>query len=113
MNRVLPTICFALLCSGCGTMANLEGKEFAFLSHSGVREPRLYGGVRNDLEWKFYLDIPCSAIADTLTIPIVLQRQSNDDLPASPEVTPGLAAVSYQSNATRSQRRQTGELPAD
>ena len=44
-------------------------------------EPRIYGGVRNDLEWggAFLLDTPLSAVADTLTIPLVIRKRRNPD----------------------------------
>lgn len=62
---------------GCGTMANLEGKDLAFISLPGVRKPEVYGGVRNDVRWGslFLLETPISLVADTLTIPAVLHQR--------------------------------------
>lgn len=61
----------------CGMMANLDGRELALISLPNVREPQIYGGVQNDFRWgdPFLLDIPVSAVTDTLTIPFVLDKQ--------------------------------------
>jgi hypothetical protein len=37
--------------AGCGTLANLEGKRYAFLSLPNQKPVRVYGGVRNDFDW--------------------------------------------------------------
>ena len=67
---------------GCGTLANLDGKRVALLDASGQVEPRIYGGVRNDVRWggPFWLDLPLSAAADTLTIPMVIRKRRNPEL---------------------------------
>jgi len=49
--RILSVIVLASSVAGCGTLANLEGKRFAFISPPGEKPVRLYGGVRNDFEW--------------------------------------------------------------
>jgi len=63
--------------TGCGTMANLDGRRYALISLPNVREPQVYGGVQNDFRWggPFLLDVPLSAVTDTLTIPFVLDKQ--------------------------------------
>ena len=60
-------------------MANLEGKPCALIAPPGMIEPRIYGGVKNDLQWggPFLLDTPLSAVADTLTIPLVIRMRRN------------------------------------
>ena len=73
MNR--KTLC-ALLVSmslcGCGTMDNMNG----------ARGPtRIYGGVRQDMREvavgnrAAVLDIPASAIGDTVTLPVAVGRK--------------------------------------
>lgn len=91
----------ALLLSGCGTLANLDGST-GFMSLPGQRPSRMYGGVRNEIDGLMSIDglvwgehslppaelpfvavgatltladIPVSFVADTLTLPIVLQQQ--------------------------------------
>lgn len=59
----------AILC-GCGTMDNMTGGG----------ERRVYGGVRNDLQHVSsgkagaILDVPLSAVGDTVTLPITAVR---------------------------------------
>jgi hypothetical protein len=48
--RLLPA--FIVFCiAGCGTLANLQGRQYALISKQGERPVRVYGGVRNDFEW--------------------------------------------------------------
>lgn len=49
----MRAICILLIIglSGCGTLQNLRGARYVFISGSGERPVRVYGGVRNDLEW--------------------------------------------------------------
>lgn len=96
----LAALLATLACAvGCGTLSNVTGRERAGLSAVKAREPRLYGGVRNDLEWlnagnaelsdvssddallvAFYAaDIPSSFVADTVTIPLVLWQQGGQE----------------------------------
>lgn len=96
--RGLFVVVFLLACSGCGTMSNLHGKEYALLSMPCVREPRIFGGVRNDVRWLgnsisydtpqdippqllgsaiCIADLPLSAAADTITLPLVAHQRRN------------------------------------
>ena len=76
-------ICLAvtvLASSGCGTMANLENNAgpCPFVKMTGVGAPTvIYGGVKRDMDagGPFYLDVPLSAVADTVTLPIVIREQ--------------------------------------
>ena len=101
MDRLLVLFSmFVLSISGCATMANVEGKEYLFIAPTGVRKPQIYGGVIRYVEWTKQLidnhhdndvpyhasdivlglpyyafwavDMPASAVADTLTIPVVV-----------------------------------------
>lgn len=107
-----------ILLAGCATITN-------FVPIMGPPPRRVYGGVRLDVEnlagghpdWWLYplwvIDLPLSAVADTLTLPIVLLTPSSDAKAALPpgefkgvfvfRVTkdPDLAAV----------RRFVGSLP--
>ena len=92
--RALAGLAFTLLCGGCGTFGNLVPID-------SPREPTIYGGVQGDCELAkqvfaldfekiqqghlldccslvgpttlFAIDLPLSAVGDTLTIPLVLQ----------------------------------------
>ncbi len=50
MKRFLPLLLLPLAV-GCGTMANMQGKEVAFIGYSHQYEPKPYGGMGNDLRW--------------------------------------------------------------
>ena len=68
------------LLAGCGTMANMQGKNLPALDAGGQYEPRPFGGVRNDVRWLcqgngFVLglvDLPFSLVGDVVTLPVVL-----------------------------------------
>ena len=71
--------------SGCGTMANLEGKSHPMLSHVDVEEPRPFGGVGRDIRWvwtvtfpanlMFVGDLPLSLVGDVVTLPRTLRNK--------------------------------------
>ena len=103
----LGLLCVSLATfSGCGTLANLEGKEYALISPRYAQKPQYYGGVRNDLRWMnpeskeqfdltedwdkataltaFWLpDLPLSAAADTVSLPAVFVLRGLYDLIAT------------------------------
>ncbi len=66
-----------LVCSGCGTLANLDSKASnPFLGMHDVPDYSptcVYGGVKRDIAWgwPFLLDVPLSAVGDTVTLPVV------------------------------------------
>ena len=88
--------------SGCGTMANLEGRPHPWVSQVGQDPPRPFGGVRKDLGWirtsavpgnlMFVADLPISLVGDLVTLPKTvtsgradpLLRTSEPVAPASP-----------------------------
>lgn len=94
-GRCFFSILLALALPGCGTLANLNGKEYPLLSPPAEYEPRIYGGVRNDLRWLgdfatlgdvpeffpgsliFAADLPLSAAADTITLPLIFRQRRN------------------------------------
>ena len=68
--------------SGCGTMANLQGKSRPMLSQVHVENPRPFGGVGRDIRWissiehpanlLFVADLPLSFVSDIITLPRTL-----------------------------------------
>lgn len=111
LRTCVATALLPALLSGCGTLSNVTGRERLFLSELNQRQPRLYGGVRNDIEWLnlddvpahrvpkhlsrapfsstlYIADIPASLVADTLTIPLVLKHHSATSLGPQPEPPP-------------------------
>ena len=94
--------------SGCGTMANLDGRQLALISMPGVVEPQPFGGVARDAQWVvnaatgvpehpvgsilcstvFVLDMPFSLVGDIVTLPKVFtaareyrQQHATDSAP--------------------------------
>jgi uncharacterized protein YceK len=55
--------------SGCGTLANLDGREYPLMGMPGQIMPRPFGGVARDVKWMFILDLPLSLIGDVVTLP--------------------------------------------
>lgn len=51
MLRLLALAIFLIGTLGCGTMANLNGQRYAFISRGGQKPVRVFGGVRNDIDW--------------------------------------------------------------
>jgi uncharacterized protein YceK len=93
--------------TGCGTFRNLEKEPTGLIQRPpGTPAERIYGGVRLDAEqgWGFikngpdaviggclFIDLPISAVADTLTLPITLRNALTRDAPvpvASPASEP-------------------------
>ena len=68
---------------GCGTMANLDGRDAPLISLSGEIRPRPFGGVGRDVKWIasgnifFVPDIPFSLVGDVLTLPRVLRKTAD------------------------------------
>ena len=68
---------------GCGTMANLDGRDAPLISLSGEVPPRAFGGVDRDVKWIasgnifFVPDIPFSLVGDVLTLPKVLRKTAD------------------------------------
>jgi uncharacterized protein YceK len=78
MRAALCLLPLTVCITGCGTMCNLSGRPVC-MGLDGIVEPRVFGGVKNDLEWgwPFLLELPFSAVSDTLTIPSVLHKRRN------------------------------------
>ena len=97
LKSVLYVLALFLVFSavGCGTMANLEGKDKALLSLPGQEMPKPFGGVGRDFRWLgcaisdkkeglddylgaftgsliFVTDLPFSLVGDVVTLPRVL-----------------------------------------
>ena len=107
------TVALAVLAgSGCGTMANLDGREHALISMPGAVEPKPLGGVARDAQWVvnaascapeqpvagvlcstwFVLDMPFSLVGDLVTLPrvFVAAREYRDQHSRASQ--PGLAS---------------------
>jgi uncharacterized protein YceK len=84
---VAATAVFAL--TGCGTLSNLQEKPSMFFPRNDDAPPnRIYGGVRISAEqgwhglkggaepvagtYRWVVDVPLSAVADTLTLPVTI-----------------------------------------
>jgi uncharacterized protein YceK len=72
-----PTLAMAAL-SGCGTMANMDGRKFALIDFPHQYQPKPFGGVQRDFIWisngviPCVFDLPFSAVGDIVTLPRVL-----------------------------------------
>jgi uncharacterized protein YceK len=80
----------SLALAGCGTVCNLAGDS-----------PGTYGGTRKDLDWineannhpsrgnaAFWIDLPMSFAADTLTLPLAAFLRDRRAPPADGETPP-------------------------
>jgi len=84
--------------SGCGTMANLEGRPHPWLSQVGQDAPKPFGGVRKDLGWirtsgfpgdlMFVADLPISLVGDLVTLPKTVTSGRADPLLRTSEPVP-------------------------
>jgi uncharacterized protein YceK len=69
---------FLLATTGCGTMANLDGRRLALIDFTHQIEPMPFGGVGRDMTWIcsgglfFVVDLPFSLVGDIVTLPRVL-----------------------------------------
>lgn len=97
--RIILSIILVLTVTGCGTLANLQGKRHAFLSVGGQKPVRLYGGVRNDIDWVSkmvsnpdgfvvpvvgyfaLIDPALSFVGDTVTLPVAIAVNSMHESP--------------------------------
>jgi hypothetical protein len=76
--------------TGCGTMANLEGRPHPWQSQIGQDPPTPFGGVRKDVGWikstgipgnlLFMADLPISLVGDLVTLPKTVTSGRADPL---------------------------------
>ena len=70
-RTAILAILLSLSLCGCGTMGNMMGIH---------GQPKVYGGMRQDFRnvksgyLAYVLDVPFSAVADTLTLPATLTK---------------------------------------
>jgi hypothetical protein len=79
-----------LTSSGCGTLANIDGRRLPPPSPAGQEVSRPFGGVRNDIEWlrsekapgnlKYAADLPLSLVGDLVTLPKTVIGTQSDSL---------------------------------
>ena len=80
-----PTISLAILAmlavslgAGCGTFANLQGRDNPSLDGCCMGPPKPFGGVSRDVRWSnegygvFLADVPLSLVGDLATLPVIL-----------------------------------------
>jgi hypothetical protein len=75
---------------GCGTMANLDGRQLPPPSPPGKVVATPFGGVRRDIEWakstespgnlRYVADLPLSLVGDLVTLPKTVIGTHSDTL---------------------------------
>ncbi len=80
-QRLVGLLCLLTISasSGCGTIANLEGRPHPWPGQAGQDLPKPFGGVKKDVGWiktsgvpgnlMFVADIPISLVGDLVTLP--------------------------------------------
>ena len=96
-----------LTSSGCGTMANIEGRQLPPPSPAGQEICRPFGGVRRDIAWaksaaspgnlKYVADLPLSLVGDLVTLPKTVIGTHSDSLLQGPG--PNQTASSFGTQA--------------
>jgi hypothetical protein len=76
--------------TGCGTMANMDGRRLPPPSPAGQEVSRPFGGVRRDIEWLqsgkapgnlvYAADLPLSLVGDLVTLPKTVIGAHSDSL---------------------------------
>ena len=79
-----------LTSSGCGTLANIDGRRLPPPSPAGQEVSRPFGGVRRDIEWLkagtapgnlvYAADLPLSLVGDLVTLPKTVIGSQSDSL---------------------------------
>ena len=80
-----PTISLTVLAvlaacvgSGCGTFANMQGRDNPSPNGCCMGPPKPFGGVSRDVRWSnegygvFLADVPLSLVGDLATLPVIL-----------------------------------------
>ena len=92
IHRVMVSLALiaVITSSGCGTMANIDGRRLPPPSPSGQEVSRPFGGVRNDIEWlksgtapgnlMYVADLPLSLVGDLVTLPKTVIGSQSDSL---------------------------------
>lgn len=88
-----------LACAGCGTMANLSGRQFALISRPGEVPVQPFGGVSRDVAWMknatrlgdpvatafFVADVPFSFVGDVVTLPQTIATSRRETKETEPD----------------------------
>src|SRR5262249_33647401 len=90
----LMSLVAACSLTGCGTMANLDGRPHPWVSQIGQDPPTPFGGVRKDVSWikttaipgnlMFVADLPVSLVGDLVTLPKTITSGRADPLLRAP-----------------------------
>jgi hypothetical protein len=96
-----------LTSSGCGTLANIDGRRLPPPSPAGQEVSRPFGGVRRDIEWLqsekapgnllYVADLPLSLVGDLVTLPKTVTGIQSDSLLQEPR--PNQAGSSFGTQA--------------
>jgi len=88
MDYLVLAVGFASL--GCGTMANLDGRELPAPGPPGQAVTTPFGGVRRDIIWarsagspgnlRYVADLPLSLVGDLVTLPKTVIGTHSDTL---------------------------------
>ncbi|HET6574993.1 MAG TPA: hypothetical protein VFG68_15410 [Fimbriiglobus sp.] len=121
MCRWIPVLLVAPLLTGCGTLANMDGRSFALMGPPD-RPTRVFGGVANDIRWvgeqaervvepddpwcipiSFasagyfgLVDLPLSLVGDIVTLPKVVRGTSKPQPPTARPAESGLGSGSQE-----------------
>lgn len=72
---------FPMLLAGCGTMANLDGRDRPMLDVPNQSPTTLFGGVSRDVKWigegmvQYAVDVPFSIVGDIVTAPRLITQK--------------------------------------
>ena len=90
--RLLPTALALLatsLAAGCGTFANMQGRDGPGVDGCSMGPPKPFGGVSRDVRWTnegygvFLADVPLSFVGDLVTLPVILVESSQAKHPST------------------------------
>jgi uncharacterized protein YceK len=92
--------------SGCGTMANLDGRPLPTPGLSGHETTAPFGGVKRDMIWlksapapanlKYAADLPLSFFGDLVTLPKTVIGTHSDKLLDGPGADPVVSPYAGQ-----------------
>lgn len=93
MRLTVPLTALALLTAslavGCGTFANMQGRDGPGVDGCCMGPPKPFGGVSRDVRWTnegygvFLADVPLSLVGDLVTLPVVLVESSQAKQPTT------------------------------
>lgn len=85
VSLTLAAVLAASLGAGCGTFANMQGRDNPSPDGCCMGPPRPFGGVSRDVRWSnegygvFLADVPLSLVGDLATLPVILLASWEED----------------------------------